>query len=252
MALCGLAPTFRISRTIYELAKFERGDAVKSEIRYKPAFATLFITLKPGERIIAEAGAMASMAGQLAMKTEFFGGFLPGLMKSFFGGESLFVNVFSNPSQQPQELVLTQASIGDIIRIELNGSNEICFQPGAYIAHSPGAKMGVKWAGFASWFAGEGLFKLQFSGSGRVLFGSYGGITQREINGEFIVDNSHLVAYSQGIKMSVALSGGILASFTSGEGFVNKLKGNGTIFLQSRSVSGLVGFLWYNPNLLNI
>jgi uncharacterized protein (AIM24 family) len=57
------------------------------------------------------------------------------------------------------------------------------------------------------------------------------------------VDNSHLVAYDTGIKMNVALSGGILASLTSGEGFVNKLKGNGTIFLQSRSVSGLVGFL---------
>lgn len=190
----------------------------------------------------AEAGAMVSMDGKVSMTTEFSGGFFPGLIRKFFGGESLFVNVFSNPTSTPLNVVLTQNLIGDIEAIKLDGKT-ICLQPGAYIAHTPGAKMGVRWAGFASWFAGEGLFKLQFSGSGRVMFGSYGGITQKEINGEFVVDNSHLVAYDSGIKMNVALSGNLISSITSGEGFVNKLKGNGTIFLQSRSVGGLVGFL---------
>ena len=216
---------------------------MKSEIRYKPAFATLFITLKPGEKIVAEAGAMASMAGQLSMQTEFFGGLLPGLMKSFFGGESLFVNVFSNPSQQPQELVLTQSSIGDIIRIELNGSNDICFQPGAYIAHTPGVKVELQWAGFASWFAGEGLFKLKMGGKGIVFCGAYGGLSEVRVQDELIVDNGHLVAYDPNIKMNIKLSGGLIGSVTSGEGFVNRLSGRGKIYLQSRSVDGLVRFL---------
>ena len=193
---------------------------MKSDIRYKPAFATLFITLKPGEQIIAEAGAMASMAGQISMKTEFFGGFLPGLMKSFFGGESLFVNVFSNESQSPQELVLTQSNIGDITRIELSG-NEICFQPGAYIAHTKGVNVNVEWAGFASWFAGEGLFKLKMGGNGIVFCGAYGGLSEVRVKDEFIVDNGHLVAYEPGIKMNIKLAGGLLGSVTSGEGFVN-------------------------------
>ena len=216
---------------------------MKSDVRYKPAFATLFITLKPGEQIIAEAGAMASMAGQLSMKTEFFGGLLPGLMKSFFGGESLFVNVFSNPSQQPQELVLTQASIGDIIRIELRGNNEICFQPGAYIAHTPGVNVELRWAGFASWFAGEGLFKLKMGGKGIVFCGAYGGLSEVRVKDELIVDNGHLVAYEPNIKMNIKLAGGLFGSVTSGEGFVNRLSGRGKIYLQSRSVDGLVRFL---------
>ncbi len=215
---------------------------MKYDIRYRPAFATIFVTLAPGDKMTAEAGAMVSMDGKVSMTTEFSGGFFPGLIRKFFGGESLFVNVFSNPTSTPLNVVLTQNLIGDIEAIKLDGKT-ICLQPGAYIAHTPGAKMGVRWAGFASWFAGEGLFKLQFSGSGRVMFGSYGGITQKEINGEFVVDNSHLVAYDSGIKMNVALSGNLISSITSGEGFVNKLKGNGTIFLQSRSVGGLVGFL---------
>ena len=215
---------------------------MKCEVKYKPAFAAIFITLEPGEKVTAEAGAMVSMDSKLTMKTEFSGGFFSALMRKFFGGESLFVNVFINETRQPLNLVLTQSVIGDIEEIDLKG-RELCFQPGAYIAHTPRVTMGVRWAGFASWFAGEGLFKLKIGGRGKVFFGAYGGITRKTISGQFVVDNSHLVAYEPGIKMKIGLSGGIFGSVTSGEGFINRLSGNGDIYLQSRSVSGLVGFL---------
>jgi uncharacterized protein (TIGR00266 family) len=215
---------------------------VKYEIRYKPAFATLFLTLKPGERIFAEAGSMASMAGSLSMKTDFFGGLIPGLLKAFLGGESLFLNQFGNPTSEPQELVLTQSTIGDITTITLNG-NELCLQPGAYIAHTPGVKVDMQWAGFSSWFAGEGLFKLKLSGRGMIFFGAYGGLSEVRVKDEFVVDNSHLVAYEPVISMNIGMSGGLVGSVTSGEGFVNRLKGSGKIYLQSRSVGGLVKFL---------
>jgi uncharacterized protein (AIM24 family) len=76
-----------------------------------------------------------------------------------------------------------------------------------------------------------------------VFFGGYGGITKREITKELIVDNSHLLAYSPNLKMSVGLSGGLISSITSGEGFVNRVQGRGVVYLQSRSVGGLVNFL---------
>ena len=216
--------------------------AVKYNIRYKPAFAAIFVTLYPGDSIIAEPGAMTSMDGRLSMKTKLSGGFFSALLRKFLGGESLFVNVFENKTSQPLNVTLTQSIIGDIECLELTG-NEICFQPGAYIASSPKVKLGVKFAGFASWFTGEGLFRLKVSGHGKVFFGAYGGLSKQDIAGEFIVDNSHLVAYSPNIKMSIGLSGGLISSLTSGEGFVNRLKGNGVIYLQSRSLEGLVQFL---------
>ncbi len=215
---------------------------MECEIKYKPAFSAIFVTLEPGEKIIAEAGAMASMDGQVTIKTKLSGGFFSALAKKFFGGESLFVNVFSNETKQYVKLVLTQPVVGDIQEIELYGK-DIYFQPGAYIASTPGVKMGVRWAGFTSWFAGEGLFKLRLSGKGRVFFGSYGGITKKAIDGEFLVDNGHLVAYEPGIQMGIKLSNGLIGSFTSGEGFLNRLSGRGNIYLQSRSIGGLVGFL---------
>ncbi len=215
---------------------------MECEIKYKPAFSTIFVTLEPGEKIIAEAGAMASMDSQVTIKTELSGSFLSALAKKFFGGESLFVNVFSNETKQYLTLVLTQSVVGDIEELELYGK-DIYLQPGAYIASTPEVKMGVRWAGFTSWFAGEGLFKLRLSGKGKVFFGAYGGITKKAINGEFIVDNGHLVAYEPGIQMGIRLSNGLIGSFTSGEGFVNRLTGRGNIYLQSRSIGGLVGFL---------
>ena len=215
---------------------------MKHEILYKPSFATIFVTLNPGESITAEAGAMIGSDAQISMATHFSGGFFSALLKKLFGGESLFVNTFTNAAQQAKQLVLTQSAIGDIACIELRG-NSISFQPGAYIAHTPGVRMGVGWAGFASWFAGEGLFKLKLSGNGLVFFGAYGGITEKRITGEFVVDSGHLVAYDPGIKMSVGLAGGLFGSVTSGEGLVNRLSGQGVIYLQSRSIDGLVRFL---------
>lgn len=215
---------------------------MRYEIRYKPAFATLFLTLQPGERIYAEAGAMASMAGQLSMKTDFFGGLIPGLLKAFLGGESLFLNLFSNPTTEPKELVLTQSSVGDITTVTLTG-NELCLQPGAYIAHTPGVKVSLQFAGFSSWFAKEGLFKLKLGGQGMVFFGAYGGLSEVMVTDEFVVDSGHLVAYEPGISMNVGMAGGLVGSVTSGEGFINRLKGRGKIYLQSRSVDGLVRFL---------
>ncbi len=221
---------------------------MKYEIRYKPAFAAIFVSLEPGEKITAEAGAMTSMDGKLTMNTEFSGGFFPALLRKFLGGESLFVNIFKNETNRPLTVVFSQGIIGDIERIDLT-QGAICFQPGAYIAHTAGVKMGVRWAGFASFFAGEGLFKLQLSGKGRVFFGAYGGISEKQVKGEFIVDNSHLVAYDPSIKMKLGLSGGLLGSLTSGEGIINRLQGNGKIYLQSRSVNGLVDYL--RPKIRN-
>lgn len=215
---------------------------MRYDIRYKPSFATVFITLNPGEKIVAEAGAMASMDGAVVMKTSFSGGFIPALLKKFFGGESMFVNTFSNPTQKPLQVVLTQSTIGDILCIELKG-RELCLQPGAYIAHAGTVNLGVHWAGFASFFAGEGLFKLKVSGNGIVFVGAYGGLSKRMIRGEFIVDSGHLVAYDPSIRMNIKLAGGLIGSVTSGEGLVNRLTGNGEIYLQSRSVDGLVRFL---------
>jgi len=57
---------------------------VDIDIRYKPSFATIFLTLEPGESIIAESGAMIAMDAALTMKTEFNGGFFVRCIEKVF------------------------------------------------------------------------------------------------------------------------------------------------------------------------
>ncbi|POY37000.1 TIGR00266 family protein [Solitalea longa] len=212
----------------------------------KPVFAHVIVELHPGETFIAESDAMSSMSAELDMNAKFNGGLLGGLIRKFFGGESLFINHFTNNTNKTLSLHLTQPTPGDITVKELDGES-YCIQQGSYIASEPGVKLGVKWAGIGSFIGGEGLFKLVASGKGKVVFGAYGGIIEKEINGEYIVDSGHLVAYEPGMKLKPQLAGGIFSSLFGGEGFVTRVEGQGKIYLQTRNIAGLAS--WVNRHL---
>jgi len=217
---------------------------MKTLIEGAPSFAYLNVELEPGESIIAESDAMVSMDSAITMKAEFNGGFFSGVLKSLFGGESLFVANYTNNTNQIKRITLVQNTPGDMREIELNNSSLI-LQPGAYIASSLGVKLEVRWAGFRSWIAKEGLFKLEASGKGCLWYGGYGGIIYREVRGSYLVDTSHLIAYEPHLKIKLQLAGGLFSSFFGGEGIVTRIEGDGKIALQTRSVSGLS--TWINP-----
>jgi uncharacterized protein (TIGR00266 family) len=217
---------------------------VNAELKGGPAFAYLHVDLQPGEEVIAESDAMATMDADIELRSQFNGGFFGALAKRFFGGESFFINRFTNKTQGPRRITLVQPTPGEVRALDLNG-NEFYLQPGAFLACTSGIKLGLKWAGIASFIAREGLFKLAVSGAGRVWYGAYGALVEKEIDGEYIVDTSHLVAYSPGIQLKVQLAGGIFSSFFGGEGLVTRVVGRGKIVVQTRSLSGLTG--WLNP-----
>ncbi|MES2863972.1 MAG: TIGR00266 family protein [Bacteroidota bacterium] len=213
----------------------------------KPAFAYVTVTLAPGETMIAESDAMSSMSANLDMAAKFNGGLFVGLLKKYLGGESLFINHFTNNTNEILNLHLTQPTPGDIEVKELDGTSSYCIQNGSYIASEKGVKLGVKWAGLGSLIGGEGLFKLVVSGKGKVIFGAYGGLIEKEINGEYIVDTGHLVAYEPNMKLKPQLAGGIFSSLFGGEGFVTRVEGKGKIYIQTRNISGLAS--WLNRQL---
>jgi uncharacterized protein (TIGR00266 family) len=219
---------------------------MQTSIEGSPTFAHLHVDLEPGESIISESDAMASMSADLDLKARFNGGFFSGLMKKFLGGESLFINEFKNNTDGTRRVTLVQNTPGDMGVIELNG-NSMCLQPGAYIASTPGVKLGLKWAGFASFIGREGLFKLIVSGTGTVWYGAYGSLLARPVDGEFIVDTSHLVIYEPQLKLKIQMAGGIFSSFLGGEGLVTRVNGKGNVVIQTRSLEGLKS--WLNPRL---
>tara|TARA_B100001989_G_scaffold253271_1_gene239447 strand:- start:4084 stop:4743 length:660 start_codon:yes stop_codon:yes gene_type:complete len=219
---------------------------MKCKIEGKPSFSYIEMTLDPGQSIVAESDAMVSMDVGIDMKTKFNGGFFTGLARKFFGGETLFINTFTNKASQEQKIVFTQPTPGDIHQIKLDGEDKF-IQPGAYLCSTEGISIKIKWAGFKSFIAREGLFRLLATGKGYLWIGAYGHIYEKEIDGEYLVDTSHLVAYDPSMSMHLQLSGGLISSMTSGEGFLTRMNGKGTLLLQSRSLSGLASYL--NPRI---
>jgi uncharacterized protein (TIGR00266 family) len=215
------------------------------KIRGGSAFSFLRVRLSPGEVLTTESGAMASQDAAIELRSKLNGGgILRALLIKFLGKESIFINDFQNISNSEKHIVVSQSMPGEICEAVLN--NETLYvQPGAYVASTPGINFSVRWAGFSSFLGGEGLFRLQISGKGRVWYGAYGAVVEKEIVGQYIVDSGHLLSYPPSIKLNIQLSGGLFSSFFSGEGLVIRLEGQGKIKLQTRSIGGLAG--WLNP-----
>jgi uncharacterized protein (TIGR00266 family) len=208
------------------------------------AFGMVRATLAPGQTLTVEPGAMASQDVGILCQTELNGGLVSALIARFLGGETFFINIYRNATSAEKTIYFSQPTPGQIV--ERNLQNEtIYLEPGSFIARSPRIRSEVKWAGFASFLAGEGLFRLCFSGTGKLWYGAYGAIIEKEIVGDFLVDSGHLLSYPPTVRLSVKLAGGIFSSFLSKEGLVLKLSGSGKIQLQTRSVKGLAQ--WLNP-----
>ncbi len=217
---------------------------MKADIKGSQAFSYIDVDLEPGETIVTESDAMSSMDADLDLTASFNGGFFAGLLKKYLGGETLFISRFTNNTTAAKRVTLVQPVPGEIRCVELN-NEEFHLQPGAYLASTDGIKLGLRWAGLVSFIAREGLFKLTVKGCGKVWYGAYGALVEKEVDGEYIVDTSHLVAYEPGIKLKLQLAGGVFSSFFGGEGLVTRVQGKGKIIIQTRSLSGLAS--WLNP-----
>lgn len=213
---------------------------MQHEIRNKPDFASLHLTLDSGEQVVTEAGAMMGMTGGLTMETNMKGG-LGGAFKRALGGESLFLNTYT-AGGDGEQLDLAPSSPGDIVHLAMTG-NAVMMQSGAYMASTTGVEVDSKWQGAKGFFSGEGLFLLRCSGAGDLWCSSYGAIHAVQVSGSYIVDTSHIVGFDEGLNYSIRKSGGLKSLFLSGEGLVCEFTGTGRLWLQTRNAPALASFL---------
>jgi uncharacterized protein (TIGR00266 family) len=200
------------------------------KIEYRPSYALAVCHLDAGERIKAESGAMVSMSDNVSMTTE-SGGIGKGLKRALLGGESFFQNTFT-AKDKPGEVTLAPTLPGDITHFPLDG--ELILQGNSYLASSPEIEQNVQSQGLKGLFS-EGLFMLKLKGQGDLLFNSFGGIQEVEVDGEYIVDDGHVVAFEPSLTYKVKRVGGWVATLFSGEGLVNRFSGKGKLWLQSRN-----------------
>jgi uncharacterized protein (TIGR00266 family) len=216
------------------------------EIMHRPSYSLAVAKLNPNERIRAEAGAMVSMNSGIAIETKAEGGILKSLGRAMLGGESFFQNFFL-ASAQGGEVTLAPELPGDMMLIEMKGE-KMMLQSGSYVASEDGVELTSK-ISMKAFMSAEGISMLEASGNGKLLVSSYGAIFERVVGagGKYIVDTSHLVAFSANMNVQPKAVGGIKSTLFSGEGLVVELTGPGTIYMQTRSPQALIN--WIIPQL---
>lgn len=220
------------------------------EILERPAFAMAKLTLESGETITTESGSMVGMSAGLTVETRASqrggGGLLRGL-KRLFAGENFFLNHFT-AQRDGAHLMLAPALVGDIVHHRLTGGTLIV-QGTSWLASSESIAIDATWTGFTNaLLAGESIFWVKCSGEGDVLLASFGSIYEIQVDGEYVVDTGHMVAFTEGLEYRVSKVGGYKSLFLSGEGLVCRFTGKGRIWIQTRQVPRFARWAWiYRP-----
>lgn len=232
------------------------GPGAAHQVSHGPSFAMLRVDIAPGQTLVSEAGAMVARHHGVQMQVKLNAGRAPGFfakLKAFFiaflrkiaGGETFFVNHFSAP--QGGAVWLAPTFAGAIQHRRMQGET-LTLSTGAYLAHMGDVDLKLKFGGLKSLLAKEGAFFLKVSGQGDLWFNSYGGIEFVDVNGTYIIDNGHLVGFEGNLDFKIRTAGGGLMGFAaSGEGLVCEFSGQGRVWLQTRNLSALVG--WLTPLL---
>lgn len=213
---------------------------MKFEIHGNPDYGELEVQLDRGDTLFTESGAMSRMSGEIDLSSKLLGGVASAGIRKLLGGESLFVGEYSARSQGM--VALSPKLPGTVLHRSLNGDS-FYLTGGSFLACTPGVDLVTKFGGVKAFFSKEGAFFIECKGTGDVFYNSYGAVVEREVNGELIVDNGHLVAWEPTLDYEITSAGGLKSTLFSGEGLVMRFSGRGRLLLQTRHLGGMVNWL---------
>lgn len=206
------------------------------------------IELDPGEKVIAEAGAMTYLDSNIDFQARMGDGTaankgvmgaLVGMGKRMLTGESIFLTHFENQGHQKQKVAFSAPYPGKIIPVDLSTTNNtlIC-QKDSFLCAAFGTQASIAFhkrlgAGF---FGGEGFILQKLIGDGMAFIHVGGCVVKRTLKaGESLkVDTGCLAAMTGDIDYTIARAGNLKSMVFGGEGlFLAHLKGPGTVYIQS-------------------
>jgi uncharacterized protein (TIGR00266 family) len=203
-----------------------------------PAYTLCVCRLAPGESVMAESGAMVTQDAHIRMQTSMagkqggIGGLLKGLGRKMLLHESFFRNTFT--AEQAGEVTFAPSLPGDIVVHELSGG-ELIVQQSSYLASGTGVEIETKWGGIRS-LLGEGrMFWIRAYGQGPLALNAFGGIKTIDVDGSYVIDTGHIVAFEPGLTFQVRKVGSWFSTFFSSEGLVCRFEGRGRLYIQTRN-----------------
>ena len=214
---------------------------MKYRLQCQPTYSAVEVDLQPGERVVAEAGAMAWMSNNIKTETAARGGMLAGLKRKLLSGESFFQNTYSAEGG-PGQIAFAPGSPGHIVAHPLEGG-ELYLEKGAYLASTEGITCDTKFDGLKGFF-NEGLFVLRVTGQGTLFFNGYGDIQAVDVDGQYTVDNGYAVAWEPSLQYQLT-RGRKIRSFLFSDQLLLRFSGQGRVWVQSRSPQSLAS--WAHP-----
>ena len=209
----------------------------------------LHVSMKKGDKIYCESGAMVMMEANLELKGRMTGGLGSALMRRFTNGESLFQQHIE-AVRGDGDCLLSPTLPGGLEVLEV-GTTQYLLNDGAFVAATSGTEMKVRTQslGNALFAQSGGFFVMETSGKGQVVVSGFGSMFSLdvELGKDLIIDNSHVVCWDSTLqyKLSVTTSssggglggmlGNLVNSATSGEGIVLCFSGQGKVFVCSRN-----------------
>ena len=219
---------------------------MQHEIQYKPSYSLLVVTLEPEESLTAESGSMTYMHPAIEVKTgkreqSFWGT----LSLSLIGGQSFFVNKYTAVGERGN-VAFSAAPLGDIDIIPISDGKGFILQKSSYLASEQGIDLDVKWEGFTKGLFGQGLFMIRATGNGLLFINTFGAIDKHVLapDEKLIVDNFHLVAFSETCSYVVRKFGGLKETILGGEGLVTEITGPGEVYIQTKNIRELSDWIW--------
>jgi uncharacterized protein (TIGR00266 family) len=219
---------------------------VKFEIKYKPSYAMLVTQLNQGETITAESGAMTYMDSTIEVHThKREKSLLSSLGFSIIGGQSFWVNDYT-ATKGPGNAAFVAAPVGDIEQLTIAPNKGYIIQKSAFIASTLGVTLDIKWEGFTKGLFGHGLFMIKATGDGSLFINTFGAIDVHTLQtGQtLIVDNFHLVGFSDTCSYKVTKFGGLKETLLSGEGLVTQITGPGNVYIQTKNLEEFTKWIW--------
>ena len=202
----------------------------------------LQITLRQGEELFAEAGAMLYMGPGIELQAKMQGGLMKGLMRKFLAGESLFMSTFRCNSQSGT-LALANPVAGKIITIQMNG-NTLLAERNAFLCGIGNIDLSIAFTKKfgAGLFGGEGFILQKYTGTGLLFLHAGGNMLEFNLApGEQIrVDTGCIVSMVDTVSYDIQFVGGFRNALFGGEGlFYATLTGPGHVVLQTMPFSRL-------------
>lgn len=206
----------------------------------------LEIGLMPGETIVAEAGEMAWMTGNMQLHTTTAAAGARGLwgaVKRAVAGGGLFMTEFT-AAGGPGGVAFAAKVPGQILPMAVAPGAGYMVHRHGFLCATPGIELSI---GFqqslgAGLFGGSGFILQRVSGNGTAWLELGGEIVTHELapGEQLLVAPGHVGMFEERVNFDITAIRGIANALFGGQGlFLARLTGPGTVWLQSLTVPGL-------------